>query len=73
LLTFAFKDEEEVEKYRKEMSFIINQEPIVDKPPENTFKSLKFEIRRKSSNFFFEKKIFISPFDFNFIYRLRPK
>ena len=29
------------------MSFIINQEAIVDKPPETTFKNLKYEIRRK--------------------------
>lgn len=47
LLSFAFKDNDEIEKFRKEMTFIINQEPIIERPPDSYFKSLKTEIRRK--------------------------
>ena len=29
LLTFAFKDEEEIDRFSREMTFIINQDPII--------------------------------------------
>lgn len=35
LLSFAFKDSEEIDRYRKDMTFIINQEPIIERPPES--------------------------------------
>ena len=47
LLSFAFKNEEEIEKFKREMAFIISQEPIVERPSEQKFKSLKHEVRSK--------------------------
>lgn len=47
LLSFAFKDEEEIERYRREMIFIINQEHMIDKPPSSKFKGLRNELKSK--------------------------
>eukprot|EP00347_Sterkiella_histriomuscorum_P018386 403345697 len=51
LLTFAFKDEEEIDRFSREMTFIINQDPIIERPPESKIKNLRTELRRdKPSN-----------------------
>lgn len=47
LLSFAFKDQDEIEKYRKEMNYIICQEFIVEKPPESRYRDLRHQLRRK--------------------------
>lgn len=42
LLSFAFKDADEIEKYRKEMNHVISQEFIVERPPEAKYRELKY-------------------------------
>lgn len=46
LLSFAFKDKKDEEKYRKEIFYIRNMiEPLIEKPSESQIKSLKAELR----------------------------
>jgi hypothetical protein len=44
LLSFAFKDEEEEETYKKEISYIKGIEKMIDKPIESSYKSLRSEL-----------------------------
>jgi hypothetical protein len=47
LLTFAFKDDDELERFKKDMNFIINQEFIIEKPPESKIRGLRSDLRSK--------------------------
>lgn len=47
LLSFAFKDTDEIDKYRKEMNHMISQEFIVERPPETRYRDLKHQLRSK--------------------------
>jgi hypothetical protein len=51
LLTFAFKDEEEVDSFRKEMSIVVNTEYQIDRPPEIQYKQLRHQLRSKINTF----------------------
>lgn len=45
LLTFAFKDQEEIELYQKEMSYVASKENQIQRPLESTYKNLKHQLR----------------------------
>ena len=47
LLSFAFKDQDEIEKYRREMNHILSQEFLVERPPESKYRDLKYKLRSK--------------------------
>ena len=46
LMTFAFKDREELERFKKDMVLIINSEPIIERPLESKIRVLRTSIKR---------------------------
>ena len=38
LMTFAFKDKEELDRFKKDMALIINSEQIIERPIESKYK-----------------------------------
>lgn len=45
-MSFAFKDKDEIERFKRDMTFIMNQEPIIERPPESKIKNLRHDLRR---------------------------
>ena len=42
LLSFAFKNEDEIQTFRREMSIVVNTEYQIERPDENAYKALRY-------------------------------
>jgi hypothetical protein len=42
LLSFAFKNEDEIQTFRREMSIVVNTEYQIERPNENAYKVLRY-------------------------------
>jgi hypothetical protein len=42
LLSFAFKNEDEIQTFRREMSIVVNTEYQIERPNENAYKALRY-------------------------------
>jgi hypothetical protein len=42
LLSFAFKNEDEIQTFRREMSIVVNTEYQIERPHENAYNALRY-------------------------------